>query len=254
MPPLLRLDRMLSGQGIGTRREVKKILSDGAVAVNGKRVTCPAMKIDTGEDEVCVHGEPLLYNEHVYIMMNKPSGVISASDDPHAQTVIDLLPEKLRRPGLFPAGRLDRDTEGFLLITDDGTFAHNILSPKKHVKKEYVAIIDSPMTKEQVENFENGLVIDGGFTCLPARVKMLDNVFSCGGVRVAVTIHEGKFHQIKRMFAALGHEVLYLKRTAMGGLQLDAALAPGNARELTSSEVDMIAGSSATHNAVEIKG
>jgi 16S rRNA pseudouridine516 synthase len=243
--PVLRLDRMLSGQGIGTRREIKEMLESGRITVGGKAAVCPAMKIDTFKDEVCVRGEPVLYREHVYIMMNKPSGVISASDDPHAQTVIDLLPEKLRRPGLFPAGRLDRDTEGFLLITDDGAFAHNILSPKKHVEKEYFAVIDSPVTSEQTESFERGLVIDGDVTCLPARLRMLEGEAGNGGARVIVTIHEGKFHQIKRMFAALGHEVLYLKRTAMGGLRLDAALSIGQSRELSENEVELIAGSSA---------
>lgn len=244
--PVLRLDRMLSGQGIGTRKEIKEMLAKGAVTVNGKVVTSSAIKVDTGKNEVCVQGTPVLYHEHIYIMMNKPSGVISATDDPRKQTVIDLLPQKLCRPGLFPAGRLDRDTEGFMLITDDGTFAHNILSPKKHVDKEYVAIIDSPMSPEDVQSFENGLEIDGGFTCLPARLDVLEDGTQNSGMRVTVTIHEGKYHQIKRMFEALGHEVLYLKRTSMGGLRLDPILAPGEARELSDVEVELISGGSAT--------
>lgn len=239
--PVLRLDRMLSGQGIGTRKAIKEMLGSGLVTVGGKNAVCPAMKIDTDKTVVCVNGVPVIYREHVYIMMNKPSGVISASNDPRAQTVIDLLPQRLRRPGLFPAGRLDRDTEGFLLITDDGVFAHNILSPKKHVEKEYYAIIDSPVTQEQAERFENGLVIDGGFACLPARLKMLEGGSSNGGARVIVNISEGKFHQIKRMFEALGHEVLYLKRTAIGGLRLDGTLAPGESRGLSDDEVGLIA-------------
>jgi 16S rRNA pseudouridine516 synthase len=238
--PVLRLDRMLSGQGIGTRKEIKEILSGGSVKVNGKTASCSAMKINTEKDEVCVNGSPLKYKEHVYIMMNKPSGAISASDDPRTETVIDLLPQSLRRPGLFPAGRLDRDTEGFMLITDDGVFAHNILSPKKHVEKEYTAVIDSPVSEEEIYRFENGLVIDGDFKCLPAKLRLLECDWSNGGARVLITIHEGKFHQIKRMFKALGHEVLYLKRTAMGGLRLDGSLLPGEARELMPEEVDLI--------------
>lgn len=240
--PVLRLDRMLSGQGIGTRKEIKEMLADGAVTVNGKIAACPAMKIDTDKNKVCVKGAPVFYREHVYIMLNKPSGVISASDDPRERTVVDLLPPRLRRPGLFPAGRLDRDTEGFTLLTDDGTFAHNILSPKKHVEKEYAAVIDSPLTPEQIHSFENGLVIDGGSACLPARLDMPKDEASSGGTRVTVTIHEGKYHQIKRMFEALGHKVLYLKRTSIGGLRLDPELAPGEARELNDDEVGMITG------------
>lgn len=238
--PLLRIDRMLSGQGIGTRKEIKQMLSGGCVTVNGKKVTCAAMKIDTEKDVVCVNGKAVRYREHVYIMMNKPSGVISASDDPRQQTVIDLLPQRLRRPGLFPAGRLDRDTEGFILITDDGAFAHKILSPKKHVEKEYFAVIDGALTDEQIDRFENGLVLDDGLVCLPARLKQLEERSPEGWVSVIVTIHEGKFHQIKRMFAALGRRVLYLKRTAIGGLRLDISLEPGQAREMTDDEVALI--------------
>lgn len=238
--PVLRLDRMLSSQGIAARKEIKELISKGLVTVNGGHVRNPSLKIDTDRDTVCVNGVPVKYREHVYIMMNKPAGVISASDDPREKTVIDLLPPKLKRPGLFPAGRLDRDTEGFLLITDDGTFAHNILSPRKHVSKQYYVVIDSPLTPEEIERFENGLVIDGGITCLPAKLRVLEGGVSSGGARVMVTIHEGKYHQIKRMFKALGHEVIYLKRTAMGGLHLDDSLKPGEARELTDEEKELI--------------
>jgi 16S rRNA pseudouridine516 synthase len=216
------------------------MLAIGAITVNGKSVSSSALKIDTGTDTVSVQGAPVVFREHIYIMMNKPSGVISAAEDPKKQTVIDLLPQELRRPGLFPAGRLDRDTEGFMLITDDGTFAHNILSPKKHVEKEYIAIIDSPLSREQVQSFENGLVIDDGIKCLPARLNVLEDGTSSGGVRVTVMIHEGKYHQIKRMFETLGREVLYLKRTSMGNLRLDPALSPGEARELTRAEIELI--------------
>jgi 16S rRNA pseudouridine516 synthase len=236
--PILRLDRMLSSQGFGTRREIKKMLSGGHVTVRGKAVSNPSLKIDTDKDEVCIDGNPLVYREYIYIMMNKPSGIISASDDHREKTVIDLLPPELQRPGLFPAGRLDRDTEGFLLITNDGMFAHNILSPRKHVEKKYFVSIDKPLTEKQAESFRKGLVIDGGIVCRSAGLEAADD--DSGGKNLIVTIHEGKYHQIKRMFAALGANVIYLKRIAIGGLALDSALASGAARELTDDELKLI--------------
>ncbi|HEX2938204.1 MAG TPA: pseudouridine synthase [Ruminiclostridium sp.] len=237
---ILRLDRMLSGQGVASRKEIKDLISGGSVTVNGITVKNSALKVDTGKDTVCVNGDPVRYREYVYYMMNKPAGVISASDDPRHETVIDLLPPQMKRPGLFPAGRLDRDTEGFLLITDDGTFAHNILSPKKHINKEYFVQLDSPLTPDEIESFENGIVIDGGLTCLPAKLKILEGGIASGGARVIATIHEGKFHQIKRMFKAVNHEVLYLKRLSMGRLRLDENLKPGESRELSEEEIDLI--------------
>jgi 16S rRNA pseudouridine516 synthase len=229
--PVLRLDRMLSGEGLGTRKEIKQMMGRGAVTVNGKCASRPEIKVNTDEDVVCMQGVQIVYREHIYIMMNKPAGVISASDDPKEPTVIDLLPKELRRPGLFPAGRLDRDTEGLLIITDDGKFAHSILSPKKHVSKQYIAIIDAPVTPDQIEIFENGIIIDGGYACLPAKLEIVEET------RVRVTIHEGKYHQIKRMFEALGREVLYLKRTDVGGLSLDKRLALGQSRQLAENEL-----------------
>lgn len=232
--PVLRLDRMLAGEGFGSRKEIKQMLGKGAVTVNGICASRPELKINTEMDRVCVFGKSVGYRQYFYIMMNKPAGIISASNDPREKTVLDLLPENLRRHGLFPAGRLDRDTEGFLLITDDGNFAHDILSPKKHVSKQYIADIDSPVTPEEIKKFENGLEIDGGFKCLPAKLEVVE------GTRVHITIFEGKFHQIKRMFETLGHKVLYLKRTDMGGLHLDNSLKPGQAREITEEELSLI--------------
>lgn len=237
---VLRIDRMLASQGIASRSKIKELISGGFVSVNGKIVTNPAVKVDIDNDKVIVNGMQVKYRKYIYIMMNKPAGVISASNDPRQKTVIDLLPDGLKRPGLFPAGRLDRDTEGFLLITDDGKFAHDILSPKKHVDKEYTAVIDSPLSPYEIEQFESGLVIDGNFTCLPAKVKMLESGVSSGGAKAIVTIHEGKFHQIKRMFKALGHEVLYLKRNSIGGVCLDLSLKPGESRELTEEEINLL--------------
>lgn len=233
--PLLRLDRMLSSQGIGSRKEIKELLIKKRITVNGKTVTNSAVKADTDKDEIKVNGRKIKYLEHVYIMMNKPGGVISASDDPHAETVIDLLPEEYSRPGLFPAGRLDKDTEGFLLITDDGIFAHSILSPKRHVEKEYIAVIDGLLSEDNIKNFEQGIDIGGGIISLPAKIK-INEIFENGTSSVTVTIHEGKFHQIKRMFHALGCEVTYLKRTAIGGLKLDYRLSLGECRLITDDE------------------
>lgn len=238
--PLLRLDRMLSSQGIGSRKEIKKHLSDGNITVNGKVVKSAAIKVDTAKDTVRAAGKTVVYSEHIYIMMNKPSGVISASNDPKAETVINLLPEELTRPGLFPAGRLDRDTEGFMLITDDGEFAHSILSPKRHVDKSYFAVIDGGLTDDQIKQFETGLDIGEGFTSLPAKLEFAEKL-SDGRAAFNVTIHEGKFHQIKRMFYALGREVLYLKRTAIGNLPLDETLESGDSRALSADEIDKIA-------------
>jgi 16S rRNA pseudouridine516 synthase len=234
--PILRLDRMLSSQGIGSRKEIKQLLSKKNVTVNGKTVTNSAAKANTDTDIIKICGKQIIYREHVYIMMNKPSGVISASEDPNAETVIDLLPDEFRRPGLFPAGRLDRDTEGFLLITDDGVFAHNILSPKHHVEKEYFALIDGTLSQEQQKMFENGLDIGESEKTLPAKIKV-DEIGENGLVGATVTIHEGKFHQIKRMFHALGREVVFLRRNAIGSLYLDESLSLGECRFLSQKDI-----------------
>lgn len=238
--PLLRLDRMLSSQGIGSRKEIKQQLSHGNITVNGKVVKSAAVKVDTDKDIVRQGGKTITYSEYIYIMMNKPSGVISASNDPKAETVINLLPEELLRPGLFPAGRLDKDTEGFMLITDDGGFAHNILSPKRHVDKSYFAVIDGTLTDDDMSRFETGLDIGEGITSMPAQISFAESL-SDGKAAYNVVIHEGKFHQIKRMFFALGREVLYLKRTAIGNLPLDDTLEPGDSRALSDEEIDKIA-------------
>lgn len=236
---LLRLDRMLSGQGVGTRREIKDMLKDGAVTINGAKVKRADIKVDTSRDCIFVCGTEIVYKAHIYIMMNKPSGVISATEDPREKTVIDLLPPSMRRPGLFPVGRLDRDTQGLLIITDDGNFAHEVLSPRKHVAKQYIAVIDSPTTPEQRYAFENRLTIDGNYTCLPAKIEVLD---SSSGTLVRVTICEGKYHQVKRMFHAIGKSVISLKRVSMGQLSLDRSLTPGQVREISAQEIAKVVG------------
>lgn len=238
--PQLRLDRMLSSLGIGTRKDIRKILSSQELTVNSVRVKNPALKVDTEKDKLMFGGKPLVYKEYSYIMMNKPAGVISASEDKKVETVIDLLPEELVRPNLFPAGRLDKDTEGFILITNDGTFAHRILSPKKHVEKEYFATIDKNLNETQIELFETGLDIGEDNLTLPAKLKVLSTDETTGKTDVSVIIHEGKFHQIKRMFEAISREVLYLKRVSIGGLKLDENLDYGQSRLITDDELEMI--------------
>lgn len=232
--PLVRLDRLLAGQGEGSRKEARTLLRGGRVQVNGQVVTAADQKVDPEQQEIMVDGRALCWRAHLYLMMNKPAGVISASRDPKARTVLDLLPPELRRPGLFPAGRLDKDTEGFLLITDDGVFAHEILSPKRHVEKTYLATLDAAIDADDVAAFANGLVLEDGLCCLPARL------WAGEGMDAFAAVREGKFHQVRRMFAARGKQVLRLRRTQIGGLQLDAALAPGEVREVSESERNVI--------------
>lgn len=232
--PLMRLDKLLSSQGVCSRGELRRFMKNGRVTVNGCAATAPDVKVDPATDAVEFDGRPVAYEEYVYYMMNKPAGVVSASRDPNQRTVLDLLPPALQRPGLFPAGRLDKDTEGFLLITDDGALAHELLSPKKHVEKRYLAVLDKPAAPEDAARLAAGLLLPDGLQCLPARLEQTP-----GGdaTHVLVTLHEGKFHQVKRMFEACGKQVIYLKREAFGGLELDRLLQPGEARKLSAEEV-----------------
>lgn len=194
------------------------------------------MKVDAEKSVITVNGKPLFYKEFIYIMMNKPQGVVSATNDPKTKTVIDLVPESLKRKNLFPAGRLDKDTVGFMLITDDGDFAHRILSPSKHVEKTYIAHLRDSLTEEGRRILENGAVLSDGTECMDARVEITDEE----GKQVKITIREGKYHQIKRMFASVGNEVVFLKRIAMGGLPLDESLGEAECREITVKELEMI--------------
>lgn len=231
-----RLDKILATQNIGSRKDAGVMIRRGAVAVNGSVVKKADYKVDTQSDEVTVSGETLLIKEYIYIMMNKPAGVLSAARDKHAQTVVDLLPPALKRRGLFPAGRLDKDTQGMLIITDDGAFAHRMLAPKSHVFKRYEAVLQASVSPADIAAFKSGLVLND-MICLPAELNILaegENPL------VMVTIREGKFHQIKRMFLAVDNEVLKLKRVQIGELQLDDMLAPGEVRELTAAEMKAI--------------
>ena len=231
-----RLDKIIASQGKYSRSEVKKLVKAGLITLNGEKVKSADVKADAEKDSITVDGESISYKRHVYIMLNKPQGVVSATDDPVHKTVIDLVPPALFRQGLFPAGRLDGDTTGFVLITDDGDFAHRILSPKNHIMKTYHATLARTLTEDDVRRFTEGVELRDGTLCLEAQVKMLSQEPPVAEVK----IHEGKYHQVKRMFAALDNRVEALRRVKMGGLCLDESLAEGECREITAEELGAI--------------
>lgn len=230
-----RLDKFLSAQLGITRSEAKELIKRRVVTVGGTVAKLFDMKIDPEKDTVCSEGKEVTYRKHIYIMMNKPQGVVCSTKDGESKTVLELLPDSIRREGLFPAGRLDKDTEGFVFITDDGVLAHNILSPKHHVDKTYFAKLESPAAEEDVKAFEEGLAIDGGDVCLPAKLEILADPHE-----VLITISEGMYHQIKRMAQARNNKVLYLKRISIGGVKLDESLALGEWREMLHKEIENI--------------
>ncbi len=232
-----RLDKYIASRGLSTRSEVKLMLKRGEVTVNGKVVCDPALKVGEG-DSVTVNGKRVSSSQYTYIMLNKPQGVVSASNDRRDRTVVDILPDELKRKNLFPAGRLDKDTTGFCLITDDGDFAHNILSPTRHVTKTYVARVSQPIDYEKArKGFEEGVVLADGTVLLSAILIMLEN---SDKPLFKVIIKEGKYHQIKRMFASFGATVIALKRVAIGGLTLDDSLSEGEARLISDRELKAI--------------
>ncbi|ANE40266.1 rRNA pseudouridine synthase [Listeria monocytogenes] len=230
----MRLDKLLSHTGFGSRKEVKPLLKSGAVVVNGTIQKDSKTQVNPDKDQITVHGTPVVYQEFVYFMLHKPQNVVSATEDNVSETVIDLLAQEDTLTDPFPVGRLDKDTEGLLIITNDGTLAHNLLSPKKHIDKTYYAKIDGDVTAENVEAFAAGIELDDGYTCKPARLEIITPN------EIKVTIQEGKFHQVKRMFAARGKSVSYLKRISMGNLQLDESLALGEYRPLTEAELAIL--------------
>ncbi len=229
-----RLDKIIASQGQHSRSEVKKLVKQGLVTVNGTVAKSADIKCNAQSDEIIVDSVPLLYKKHLYLMLNKPKGIISATEDRTQKTVLDLVPGELYRDGLFPAGRLDSDTTGFVLLTDDGDFAHRILSPKNHIMKTYHATLKEPLNEEDITKFKEGLTLGDGTKCLEAHVKMLESNIC------EVIICEGKYHQVKRMFASIGNKVLELKRVKMGDLPLDESLAEGQFRELTKQEIECI--------------
>lgn len=234
----LRLDKYLADMGAGTRQEVKNLIRKGRVTLNGEKVKSPELKVDPDEVSVAVDGQEISYVKMEYWMLHKPSGVVSATEDRRDKTVLDLLSDAARKD-LFPVGRLDKDTEGLLLITNDGVLSHRLLSPKSHVEKVYEAVIDGKVTKEDQQLFAEGLDIGDEKPTLPARLTILETAEKSPGVwesRIQITICEGRFHQIKRMFEKVGKKVIYLKRLSMGSLKLDPALEKGSARLLTEEE------------------
>lgn len=235
---MMRLDKYLAEMGVGTRQEVKKQIRQGKAAVNGTVVKAADTKIDETSDEVTICGRNISYVSYEYYMLNKPAGVVSATEDRRDTTVIDLIKEK-KRKDLFPVGRLDKDTEGLLLITNDGDLAHRLLAPKKHVDKVYYAKIDGMVTEEDVKRFAEGIDI-GAEEEEMTRPAKLDIMKSAEESEIRLTIHEGKFHQVKRMFLAVGKEVTYLKRERMGSLCLDENLKPGEYRLLTEEEIENV--------------
>lgn len=230
---MIRLDKYLADMGVGTRTQVKDMLKKGLVTVDDIIVKDPGLKIDTTALSIIkVSGEVISYSEYEYYMLNKPAGVITATSDKKQSTVMDLV--KGNRKDMFPVGRLDKDTEGLLLITNDGDLAHELLAPKKHVDKTYYAELLKDVSDNYIKEFSNGIVLKDGIKTMPAVLRILDKR------RVELTIHEGKYHQVKRMFEATGNKVTYLKRLSMGSLTLDETLPLGGYRPLTENEINSL--------------
>lgn len=234
----MRIDKWLSNTGFGSRKEVKQLLKSGAVTLNGTVIKDPKTQANPDKDLVVVHGKEVIYKEFIYLMMNKPQGVISATEDSRHETVIDLL--ELEDQGFepFPVGRLDKDTEGLLILTNDGQLAHSLLSPKKHVPKTYFAKINGSIPEHTYEKFKEGIVLDDGYHTQPAKLRIVQN--SMDESEIYLTITEGKFHQVKRMFEAVDRKVTYLQRVQMGNLKLDETLPLGTYRELTDEELSLL--------------
>lgn len=233
-----RLDKVLSNLGYGTRKEIKALVKQGMVEVDNSIVTDSGTKIDPNMSQIKVAGENVIYRKYIYLMMNKPAGVVSATFDKYDETVIDLLEPEYQVFNPFPVGRLDKDTVGLLLITNDGNLNHKLISPKNHVDKVYYAEIDKRVTDEDIKAFEKGITLDDGYKCMPGILEILQ--VDENSSKVKVTIHEGKFHQVKRMFESLDKSVIYLKRIKFGSLTLDINLEEGSYRELTQKELESL--------------
>ena len=232
-----RLDKIISATGKKSRREVREMVRQGRVLVDGKPAPAADMKVDPQTAVILLDGEPLGYEKFTYVMLHKPAGVLSATEDGRGETVLDLLAPEYRKIGLFPVGRLDKDTEGLLLLTDDGALAHDLLAPKKHVDKVYFARTEGTLGEEDCAAFAAGITLGDGLSCLPAKLELL-NVGAQS--EVLVTVCEGKFHQVKRMLASRGTPVIYLKRLSMGTLTLDEGLKAGEYRLLTAQEIERL--------------
>ena len=235
-----RLDKVLSNLGYGSRKEIKQAIRKGLIEVNGELVKDNGMQVDPEADKIVVNGEEIFYRQYIYLMMNKPDGVVSATVDNRDETVIDLLEVEHQVFNPFPVGRLDKDTVGLLLLTNDGELNHRLISPKWKVDKIYYAKIDKKVTEEDIKKFENGITLDDGYVCKEAKLEILEATED--GSEVMITIQEGKYHQVKRMFEAVGKTVVYLKRVEFGTLKLDEDLEEGEYRELTEEEINILKG------------
>ncbi|WP_458119336.1 pseudouridine synthase [Paenibacillus sp. Z6-24] len=244
-----RLDKILGNLGYGTRSELKRAAKQGRITVNDAVIKDSGLQVDPYQEKIEFDGEQIMYREYIYLMMNKPQGVISATEDRHDRTVVDLLDVEYQVFQPFPVGRLDKDTEGLLLLTNDGQLAHDLLSPRKHVPKTYAADVMGEVGEDDITAFRQGVTLDDGYETLPAELRILEHMPTPEGIvsRIQLTISEGKFHQVKRMFESVGKKVIYLQRLSMGALQLDPALPLGEYRELTAAELESIGRTAADH-------
>ncbi|MDO4531264.1 MAG: pseudouridine synthase [Bacillota bacterium] len=228
-----RIDKIIASQGLYSRSDVKYMVNRKRITVDGKVVTSASQKADVDRNEILLDGKPFVVKKQIYLMLHKPMGYVSATEDKKQQTVLELVPAALKGRDIFPAGRLDKDTTGLMILTDDGVLAHNILSPKKHVQKIYRVELDIPVTEEMQKGFAEGVALNDG-VCKDAKLTIL------GEKTAEVTLREGRYHQIKRMFGCYGAKVVRLHRIAMGGLFLPEDLAEGECRELTAEELEKL--------------
>ena len=230
----MRLDKFLADMGIATRKDLKQIIKSGRVCINGAAVTQPEMKLDAEKSTVTLDGRALSYTRYHYYMMDKPAGILSVTEDKKQETVLSLVTPEMRRMGLFPVGRLDKDTSGLLLLTDDGDFAHRVISPKSGVQKLYYARVDGKLDDADIAAFAEGIVLKDGTECLPAKLELT------GENECLVTVMEGKYHQVRRMLASRGAPVIELRRLSIGALKLDESLGAGGFRELDQTEIQLV--------------
>ncbi len=231
----MRLDKFLASCGIGSRKEIKQLLKCGTVRVNGKIAKDPSNHINETLDEIKIGDKPVIYREFIYLMLNKPQGYVSATYDKHLPIVCDLIPKEYMHFDAFPVGRLDIDTEGLLILTNDGALTHRVLSPKSHIDKTYFVICENPLSENDIHMFKQGITLDDGYKTMPATLSISENPKEC-----TLIIKEGKFHQVKRMMEAINNKVIYLKRIKMGSLSLDPLLKTGEIRELTQKEICLL--------------
>jgi 16S rRNA pseudouridine516 synthase len=235
---LERLDKVISNSGYGSRKDVKKLIKSGCVEVDGKKIKSSDIQVDVKINEIKINGEAINYRKFIYLLMNKPEGTVSATFDNYDKTVIDLLSEYHKSFEPFPVGRLDKDTVGLLILTNDGELNHKLISPKWHVDKVYYAEINRQVDEEDIYAFKEGIVLDDGYKCMPALLEVIKS--DENGSSVKVTIQEGKFHQVKRMFLSRNKEVVYLKRISFGLINLDSSLKEGEYRELNEKEIELL--------------